>query len=133
VADPATVCWRQSPSGVHRSDRLALALRDTDRPRKDEEPGYWKDYAQGNQWRTMSITAMEFLRRFAQHILPRGFVRIRQFGYLASNCRTARLALARHLLRRPTPLPQTSSTTPAWHCPRCGALMVIGRILSQPP
>ena len=60
----------------------------------------WKDYAHGNQWRTMTLTAMEFLRRFVQHVLPRGFVRIRQFGYLASACRTARLALARRLLRR---------------------------------
>ena len=40
----------------------------------------WKDYAHGNQWRTMTLTAMEFLRRFVQHILPRGFVRIRQCG-----------------------------------------------------
>ena len=53
---------------------------------------HWKDYAHGNQWRTMTLTAMEFLRRFVQHVLPRGFVRIRQFGYLASACRAARLA-----------------------------------------
>jgi hypothetical protein len=79
----------------------------------------------------MTLTAMEFLRRFVQHVLPRGFVRIRQFGYLASTCRTARLALARRLLRRAAPLPQTSSTTPIWHCPRCGAPMVIGPILSR--
>jgi hypothetical protein len=42
----------------------------------------------------MTLTAVEFLRRFVQHILPRGFVRIRQFGYLASACRTMRLAFA---------------------------------------
>jgi hypothetical protein len=90
----------------------------------------WKDYAHGKQWRTMTLTAMEFLRRFVQHILPRGFVRIRQCGYLASTCRTARLALARRLLRRPAPPPETSSSRPAWHCPQCGASMVIGPILS---
>jgi hypothetical protein len=38
----------------------------------------WKDYARGHQWRTMTLPAMEFLRRFVQHVLPRGFVRIRQ-------------------------------------------------------
>ena len=59
----------------------------------------WKDYAHDDQWRTMTLTAMEFLRRFVQHVLPRGFVRIRQSGYLASACRTARLALARTLAR----------------------------------
>ena len=91
---------------------------------------HWKDYAHGNQWRTMRLTTMEFLRRFVQHILPRGFVRIRQFGYLASTRRAARLALARRLLRRPAPRLETSSTAPAWHCPRCGAPMVLGPILS---
>ena len=91
---------------------------------------WWKDYAHDNERRTMTLTAMEFLRRFVQHVLPRGFVRIRQFGYLASACRSARLALARRLLRRASPLPATSPTPPAWHCPRCGAPTVIGPIRS---
>ena len=42
----------------------------------------WKDYAHGNKQKKMTLEAMEFLRRFTQHILPRGFVRIRQFGFL---------------------------------------------------
>ena len=61
----------------------------------------WKDYAHYGQWRSMTLTGMEFLRRFVQHVLPRGFVRIRQFGFLANTCRTARLALARTLLAQP--------------------------------
>jgi len=40
----------------------------------------WKDYAHGNKQRKMTLTAPEFLRRFVPHILPRGFVRIRQYG-----------------------------------------------------
>jgi len=55
----------------------------------------WRDYAHGNKQRIMTLTATEFLRRFCQHVLPRGFVRIRHFGYLASAHRTALLALAR--------------------------------------
>jgi len=90
----------------------------------------WKDYARGHQWRTMTLTAMEFLRRFVQHVLPRGFVRIRQSGYLASACRTARLGLARRLLQRPAPSAHTPSIAPAWQCPRCGAPMIVGPILS---
>ena len=43
----------------------------------------WKDYAHGNKQRLMTLSAEEFLRRFVQHILPRGFVRIRQFGLLS--------------------------------------------------
>jgi Putative transposase/Transposase zinc-binding domain len=91
----------------------------------------WKDYAHEGQRRTMTLTAMEFLRRFVQHVLPRGFVRIRQFGYLANPCRTARLALARCLLRRTPPPPADApSTAPAWCCPRCGGGMIVGPILT---
>jgi hypothetical protein len=89
----------------------------------------WKDYAHGDQPRTMTLSAMEFLRRFIQHVLPRGFVRIRHFGYLASACRTARLALARALLAQPEPVqPDDTLDPPAahWACPRCGATMIVG-------
>ena len=90
----------------------------------------WKDYAHGDQWRTMTLTALEFLRRFVHHVLPRGFVRIRQFGYLANACRRTRLSLARALLAGPREpsLSGDPPTTPptAWTCPRCGAPMTIG-------
>ena len=72
----------------------------------------WKDYAHGDQRRTMTLSAMEFLRRFVQHILPRGFVRIRQSGFLANTCRAARVALARTLLATPsTPAPASTDAT----------------------
>ena len=58
----------------------------------------WKDYAHGNKQRIMTLTASEFLRRFCQHVLPRGFVRIRHFGYLANARRAALIALARQQL-----------------------------------
>jgi len=93
----------------------------------------WKDYAHGDHSRTMTLSAMEFLRRFIQHLLPRGFVRIRHFGYLASACRTARLALARTLLAQPVPLPLDNTADPPaahWACPQCGATMIIGAHLT---
>ena len=90
----------------------------------------WKDYAHDGQRRTMTLTALEFLRRFVQHVLPRGFVRIRQFGFLANHCRTARLTLARHLLRPGSSVMNAPATTPPWSCPRCGAPMVIGPSLN---
>jgi hypothetical protein len=89
----------------------------------------WKDYAHGDQSRTMTLSAMEFLRRFIQHVLPRGFVRIRHFGYLASACRTARLALARTLLAQPVPVPLARTADPPaahWACPQCGAALIVG-------
>jgi hypothetical protein len=48
----------------------------------------WKDYARGNKQRLMTLSASEFLRRYVQHVLPHGFVRIRQFGFLANRHRS---------------------------------------------
>jgi hypothetical protein len=79
----------------------------------------------------MTLTAIEFLRRFVQHVLPRGFVRIRHFGCLASACRTARLTLIRRLLTQPAPVPSDDATpTVHWTCPHCGASMIIGTHLT---
>ncbi len=58
----------------------------------------WKDYRQGNQQREMTLDAVEFLRRFLLHVLPRGFVRIRHYGFLANRVRREKVALARRLL-----------------------------------
>ncbi len=58
----------------------------------------WKDYAHGNAEGEMKLQAVEFIRRFLQHVLPRGFMRIRHYGFLANRCRKKNLALARALL-----------------------------------
>lgn len=58
----------------------------------------YKDYADGNQIKVMTLEATEFIRRFLLHILPSGFVRIRQFGFLANRARRKKLALCRALL-----------------------------------
>ena len=58
----------------------------------------WKDYAHGNRHRTMTLDAGEFIRRFLLHVLPKGFMRIRHFGFLANACRTERLRRCRELL-----------------------------------
>jgi hypothetical protein len=36
-------------------------------------------------WKTMSLDAMEFIRRFLQHVLPKGFMKIRHYGFLNPN------------------------------------------------
>jgi Putative transposase/Transposase zinc-binding domain len=93
----------------------------------------WRDYAHGNKQRIMTLAATEFLRRFCQHILPRGFVRIRHFGYLASAHRTALLRLARvHLKFQPqADLPIANTQVATWRCPQCGANMHIGPNLTS--
>jgi len=47
----------------------------------------WKDYAHGGKQRRMTPQGTEFLRRFFLHVLPKGFVRIRHFGFLANRSR----------------------------------------------
>jgi hypothetical protein len=58
----------------------------------------WKDYADANATKEMTLDVKEFTRRFLLHILPRGFVRIRHYGLLANRCRTESLECSRKLL-----------------------------------
>jgi hypothetical protein len=90
----------------------------------------WKDYAHGSKTRQMTLLATEFLRRFFLHVLPKGFVRIRHFGFLGNRFRAARLRLCRQLLAT-APLPPVSGQVPSaaaiWHCPHCGTVMIVIR------
>jgi len=58
----------------------------------------WRDSRHGNRSGTMTLEAVEFIRRFLLHILPSGFVKIRHFGFLANRNRSLALALCRQLL-----------------------------------
>lgn len=91
----------------------------------------WKDYARGNKKRKMSVSAEEFLRRFLLHVLPRGFVRIRSFGFLANRCRADLLPLCRQLLDQARdPVASSASPSPTCGpCPKCSApLLLIERL-----
>jgi hypothetical protein len=94
----------------------------------------YKDYAEDHQQKTMTLSAEEFLRRFVQHVLPRGFVKIRHYGLLANRQRADNLHHCRRLL---LPLTAVANTTavptqaatdvaevaPAQRpiCPKCGS------------
>ena len=58
----------------------------------------WRDSAHGNKKRLMTLAVDEFLRRFLLHLLPPGFVRIRNFGFLANRNRATLLPLCFQLL-----------------------------------
>jgi hypothetical protein len=91
----------------------------------------WKDYAHHSKHRTMTLSPEEFLRRFLQHVLPRGFPRIRYFGWLANRSRKQLLPLCRRLLHQSPPATDASSSKqPAtWQCPLChGPMRVIERL-----
>src|SRR5262249_48898758 len=92
--------------------------------------------AHGNKKRVMTLAVEEFLRRFLLHLLPRGFMRIRNFGFLANRRRAELLPLCFRLLQQsdqpavstnsPTALPAHSQ----WNCPLCGGTMRIVERLS---
>jgi hypothetical protein len=60
----------------------------------------WKDYKDHNRWKIMQLDAMEFIRRYLQHVLPKGFYKIRYYGIYASTNRKRKLYLCFGLLGR---------------------------------
>jgi hypothetical protein len=96
----------------------------------------YKDYADDQRQKTMTLDTDEFLRRFVQHVLPKGFVKIRHYGLLANAQREARLALCRRLLlvaqvAARVPDPDTAPIAPAQPraCPQCGSTRLVYRAL----
>jgi hypothetical protein len=92
----------------------------------------WRDSAHGNKRKLMNLQVDEFLRRFLLHLLPRGFVRIRNFGILANRRRARLLPICFQLLPGPAALISAAarhSRPTSWRCPVCGgAMRVIERI-----
>jgi len=90
----------------------------------------WRDSAHGNKKRVMSLPIDEFLRRFLLHMLPPGFVRIRNFGFLANRRRAKLLPLCFNLFKSSPELPTHTPQRPARtldlpKCPNCGGSMYI--------
>lgn len=98
----------------------------------------WKDYrAKGRtRYKTMTLEAGEFMRRFLLHVLPGGFHRIRHYGLLANPVRRASLAKVRELLRvapeiSPSPDDHVTETRPVFICRHCGAPLIVIDILAR--
>ncbi len=110
----------------------------------------WKDYAQGSCHRVMTLDAFEFLRRFLLHVLPRGFMHIRYYGFLANRNRHQKLQRIRALSSIDAASIQNQPTAPSAAnptsdtrddaldqlslCPQCksGRLLVVGIIHNHP-
>jgi hypothetical protein len=96
----------------------------------------YRDYADSRKEKLLTLSAEEFLHRFVQHVLPKGFMKIRHYGLLSSRQREARLRLARKLLLAKLALQGSASTTieptePA-RCPQCGSVRrVRGELLPR--
>lgn len=92
----------------------------------------WKDRAQNNATKEMRLDAVEFIRRFLLHVLPKGFKKIRHFGFLSPRYKTKNIALIRQLCRIESqihPLPVDESVEDMMLrltgidikvCPKCG-------------
>ena len=98
----------------------------------------WRDSAHHNQKRLMKLPVNEFLRRFLLHLLPRGFVRIRHFGFLANRRRAGLLSLCMTLLAKAPPAKGPTATPGSpdpefWACPVCRGPMVIVERLAPAP
>jgi hypothetical protein len=98
----------------------------------------WKDYrAKGRtRYKTMTLEAGEFLRRFLLHVLPGGFHRIRHYGLLANPVRRANLAKVRELLDvvpefNISPKDAIVEARPTFVCRHCGAPMIVIEILER--
>ena len=96
----------------------------------------WRDSAHGNKKRLVTLSVEEFLRRFLLHQLPRGFVRIRNFGFLANRKRATLLPLCFGLLQTSAEISTATTSTAAdhphalWNCPVCGGTMHVVERLS---
>ena len=91
----------------------------------------WRDSAHHNEQKLLSLSLDEFLCRFLLHILAKGFVRIRNFGFLANRKRATLLPLCLQLLgsvQQPQADQHASSTADGpdlWRCPQCGGPMKV--------
>lgn len=93
----------------------------------------YKDYADGQRPKTMTLALEEFIRRFCLHLLPERFVKIRHYGLVSNRDRQARLARARQCLgaaapateSEPSPPIPVAEPAPALRCPYCGAVALV--------
>ena len=87
----------------------------------------WADRKAGGTPRIIELPTEEFIQRFLSHVLLKGFVRIRHFGFMANFRRKTSLETCRQLLRSIRSLipDSVASTEPNWRCPDCHAPMTV--------
>jgi hypothetical protein len=95
----------------------------------------YRDYRTGGRHKVMALDGIEFIRRFLTHALPRGFMRVRHYGFLANRVRRNRLARIRQLLpsriRADPPAVPSANWTP--RCPVCQAGVLRRSLDAVPP
>lgn len=79
----------------------------------------WRDYRHGNEEKLCTLEGQEFVRRFVVHVPPRGFVRIRSYGFLGNRNRKRNIARARQIIGEADPRPAPEPFKPLRLCPAC--------------
>jgi hypothetical protein len=92
----------------------------------------YKDYRDGDRHKTLRLDGGEFVRRFLLHVLPKGLMRIRHFGFLANRGRREKLTHIRRVLAAPAvaAAEPEADPVPGYPCPQCrqGRLRVIAEL-----
>ena len=94
--------------------RIAISNNRILNIRNDDVSFLWRDYADQNRQKIMTLKAEEFIRRFLLHVLPSRFVRIRHFGLLANRKRKDTIALCRKILGGGKTLIQPNARKETW-------------------
>jgi hypothetical protein len=100
---------------------------------QDDEVRFRYRDSNGDKFKTMSLPAFEFIRRFLCHILPERFVKIRYYGFLSNCSKKTKLVWCQKLLGAESLKEESSSTKESWEellervtginpllCPKCG-------------
>ncbi len=114
--------------------RVALSNRRRVKLEHDRVTFRYQD-SQTRQTKLCTLPVEAFLHRFLQHVLPKGFVKVRYYGFFALGRRRPLAALQQHLGHRPSESPDTHPTAPMAPpshtvdhdqvlCPRCGRPML---------
>jgi putative transposase len=131
--------WKFRPHRVAISNNRLLNIED------GQVQFRYKDYRDGSQQKTMTLSADKFIRRFLLHVLPERFQRIRYYGFLGNRYRKEELERCRQLLGMAPPEEPPSAEKPLedyrdryealtgsslWECPAChrGRMIIIGEI-----
>ena len=119
------------------SHRIAISDQRIVAANKDTVCFKYKDYAGGGERKVMSLSAAEFIRRYLLHVLPKGLMRIRHYGFLANCCRRRKLTQVRKALGLPAEVQASESgeapseavrqtSGAGYPCPQCrtGRLLI---------
>ena len=121
---------------VALSNRRLVRLLDTGSMESSQVTFQYRTSDTG-QLKLCTLSAEKFMQRFLQHVLPRGFVKVRYYGFFGATLRARLLALQQHLGKFTAPIPSakahphTSQTRAQSNilCPHCGLPMLLQRTL----